>query len=264
MTVHPFESNEEYHANPAISSTTAKHVLVSEQLLYDHLHKLTPRNETKSMSLGTAIHCAMLETGRFKREYVVRPDGLDGRSSEGKEWRKKSGGKHILSRDDSAAIDMILARMPEAVWEVLECCEKEVSYRVPISDDMEAQCRFDAINRNMGLAYDLKTTSSFDWFDRDVVKYRYDFSAGWYNWVYQRSAAVPLASFTWLVVETTWPFRVDLVEIPEEVLDDCTRFVDSLIPTIIRVNNGFPTEPPLGRQWRKPVWHDIRKGTYGD
>ena len=44
-----------------------------------------PRPDAAHLSLGTAIHSAILEPNNFDKEYHVRPDGIDLRTKAGKE-----------------------------------------------------------------------------------------------------------------------------------------------------------------------------------
>jgi hypothetical protein len=44
------------------------------------------RRETKAMREGTLAHLAVLQPDLFRQSVVIRPDGLDGRTKDGKEW----------------------------------------------------------------------------------------------------------------------------------------------------------------------------------
>lgn len=78
----------DYGAIDAVNWSTLVHLATSPRLMkYRATH---PREETKALRLGTAIHCAILEPDAWPTRYVVAPD-VDKRTKAGKEafaeWR---------------------------------------------------------------------------------------------------------------------------------------------------------------------------------
>lgn len=68
-------SNEAYHSDPAIGNSNIKDLLVSP-LKYWRNSPLNPKRkwkETKSKTIGTALHCYLMEREKFWQEYVVLP-----------------------------------------------------------------------------------------------------------------------------------------------------------------------------------------------
>jgi hypothetical protein len=59
------------------------------------------------MKLGTATHCAILEPERFNSEYVAMPEGIDRRTTAGKQAYADllASGAEILAADDMAQRD---------------------------------------------------------------------------------------------------------------------------------------------------------------
>jgi hypothetical protein len=51
------------------------------------------------MTIGTAVHMALLEPIRFAEEVVVKPDDFDGRTKAGKEWLAENAGRIVMGRD---------------------------------------------------------------------------------------------------------------------------------------------------------------------
>jgi exodeoxyribonuclease VIII len=87
-----------YDEIDALNWSTLVHMATSAKLLAwrkDH-----PREETKALRMGTAIHCAVLEPERFARSYLAQPDLGDGRTKAGKEARAAWD----ASRDPSAIV----------------------------------------------------------------------------------------------------------------------------------------------------------------
>lgn len=71
----------DYEKIEAVNWSTLVHLATSARLLAwrkDH-----PREETRALRIGTAIHRALLEPERFASEYVAEPD-VDGRTKDGK------------------------------------------------------------------------------------------------------------------------------------------------------------------------------------
>lgn len=73
-------SNEEYHNDPAVSNSDIKKILKSPLEYWTHswMNKNRPkRNITPAMTLGSALHCFILERDKFFDEYVVLPNKLE-------------------------------------------------------------------------------------------------------------------------------------------------------------------------------------------
>src|SRR6056297_780015 len=114
------ESNEDYHANKAISSSHAKLAYKSLQLFKDNEDGLIERKESPAMALGSAIHTAVLEPDEYTNRYIVKPEGLNGRTKEGKEFAKKCAEKNltVLDAKDQQRIDLMVERMPAMIGDL--------------------------------------------------------------------------------------------------------------------------------------------------
>jgi hypothetical protein len=55
--------------------------------------------KSDAMTIGTAVHMALLEPIRFAEEVVVRPDDIDGRTKAGKEWLAENAGRIVMARE---------------------------------------------------------------------------------------------------------------------------------------------------------------------
>ena len=55
--------------------------------------------KSDAMTIGTAVHMALLEPIRFAEEVVVKPDDFDGRTKAGKEWLAEHAGRIVMARD---------------------------------------------------------------------------------------------------------------------------------------------------------------------
>ena len=55
--------------------------------------------KSDAMTIGTAVHMALLEPIRFTEEVVVKPDDIDGRTKAGKEWLAENAGRIVMARE---------------------------------------------------------------------------------------------------------------------------------------------------------------------
>ena len=55
--------------------------------------------KSDAMTIGTAVHMALLEPIRFAEEVVVKPDDFDGRTKAGKEWLAEHAGRIVMARE---------------------------------------------------------------------------------------------------------------------------------------------------------------------
>jgi hypothetical protein len=248
------EPNAAYHANKAISSSNAKSALKSAQLFLDERNGLVPRYESAAMKLGTAIHARFLEPETYDDLYVVQPDGIDGRTKAGKEWKAENSDKIVLSRDDHQTISMLCRRVPSEVVEIFTNYMSEVTVRCK-HDGLAVQCRFDSILHND--VADLKTTSNFDDFDAQAAKLRYDFSAGWYNMVWQAETITESLTWQWVVCETVAPWRWKIVTLPNYILEECTDEARMAVGVIKDAIKGIVENRCHIQEWSRRRCHNI-------
>jgi hypothetical protein len=80
--------NDDYHATDALGSSGLK--LLRRSPAHYFGQTLDPqrpvREATPAMKAGTLAHCAILEPDKVAERYIVRPDGLEGRTKDGKAW----------------------------------------------------------------------------------------------------------------------------------------------------------------------------------
>ncbi len=84
----------------AINWSTLKHMAVSAKMLRHRVDH--PREDTKALALGRAIHCAVLERKRWQSEVIAEPDDWDLRSNKGKaqraQWLAEASGNEVVAR----------------------------------------------------------------------------------------------------------------------------------------------------------------------
>jgi hypothetical protein len=212
-----------YRSHSALNYSSAKSLLKSPKHFQASLkRKVEPSQE---MLMGTAIHEAVLE-GKSP-SYIVRPEGMNGRTKEGKEWKAQNAGKIILSQEEDAGVRNAIKAVRENadVQYLLSLCKQREIGIVHNYNGVEIKGRLDAHGQDEAgkpIILDFKTTSDAEpesW-GKKAFGLRYPMQSAWY----QSLLALELgledpAAYFWLVVETQEPFDVAIYQPPEEALE---------------------------------------------
>ena len=175
-----------------------------------------PRKETTAMTIGSAVHCAVLEPEHFTQRYVVAPE-LDKRTKAGKEAcaELEASGKVVLSATDYTMISSVATSVMNhpTASKLLTGGRAEVAVFGEI-DGVAAKCKCDYLREGVAII-DLKTTDDAGDFSRSVSKWGYAQQAAWYQDV-MISIGQPVRAFIFVVVEKTAPYAVATYELSEE------------------------------------------------
>jgi hypothetical protein len=183
------------------------------------------REDTPALSLGRAIHTAVLEPENFNKEFFCLPD-LDRRTIKGREeYNKlcaKNADKTVLKADEfNKALEIATAvRSNSSVIKLLEGCEAEVSLDwVDHDTAIKCKARVDAYNEQLATIVDLKTTTdaSSKGFPRKLFAYGYHRQAAFYlNGL--RSNGLQARHFVFVAVEKDPPFAVGIYRLTDDVI----------------------------------------------
>lgn len=179
-------TSDEYHAHPAIGSTSLKYILRSPA--HYKYEKENPSEPTPAMQLGTAIHEAILEPNLFMANAVVMPkfEGTGSRAAK-EQWLIENDGKRIVKKEDYDNIMRlldVLQKHPTAK-ELLSGGAAEESYfwQDP-QTGIVCKCRPDylIVRKGIPTVVDIKTTSNADQgaFARQIANLKYHVSAAHY------------------------------------------------------------------------------------
>ena len=190
-----------------------------------HLETAYQGGGSAAMAGGSALDL-LLTAGEdaFQEQSAIKPEGLDGRTKEGKAWAEANGGKQILSSEQEKQIRATLPRVKEAIEAVRgdEAAEFQVTLRGEIAG-LKVQTRPDI---RIGSHFpDLKYLNggNFGSFDRDFIRSRYRFQAGLFFGL-AREAGIQEPRVSFLLAESGTMFpRVEMVEIDETCLLWCWR-----------------------------------------
>lgn len=226
--IHYQMDEKEYRMAPAIAGSDAKHIIKPKTPLHyaAHMAGEIKREPSKALTLGTISHVAVLEPKKLETAFVERPEGIDFRTKEGKEWKASVGTTPILDADEARAVrgirDSIAAH--SAARELLAECDTEVALFGEHRTGLWIKGRVDALkvpSDNGAIIVDVKTTSAgadYGTFSRQAASLNYHLSAAWYCHLAGLNG-LPPARFYWVVVEVAPPYAVAVYEIAPDALD---------------------------------------------
>lgn len=234
MTARIWEcDNKTYHAdNTKVGSSMLKVAIRSPaeyRRRYIDVPPL-PAETTPAMTLGSALHCLVLEPENFDSLFCCRPAGIDGRTKEGKEalakFRLSAIGKEELTIEQhEQAKAMANAVLAES--QVADMLAEAVFERAILWEDGEmiCKCKTDIFiprpELDSDLILDLKTsddptpeTWSRGGSFAPIPKYRYDLQGAHYRAGVSALTGRP-ASFGLVVVGKDEPHDVYLYDLAE-------------------------------------------------
>lgn len=206
-------TNAEYHASPAISKSGLD-LIRKAPALYAYRRE-NPTEQTPAMRLGTLTHTAVLEPHLFGPSVIVRPEGIDRRTSAGKaDWAAfeiMAEGREILTVEEEAKLCQIQQAVhnhPAAAKALAGSLTIEQSIFWD-ADGIACRCRPDAVTAK-GVIVDLKTTrdASPEGFAKSIAQYRYHVQAAYYSDGYEAAFGEAPRGFVFIAVETEPPYLV--------------------------------------------------------
>jgi hypothetical protein len=221
------------------------------------------REPSKALTLGTISHVAVLEPKKLDTAFVERPEGIDFRTKEGKEWKASVGTTPILDADEARAVrgirDSIAAH--DAAKALLAGCDSEVAMFAEHRSGLWIKGRVDALkveSDNEAVIVDVKTTSAgadYGTFSRQAASLNYHLSAAWYCHLAGLNG-LPPCRFYWIAVEVAPPYAVAVYEIHPDALDLGVGMMNDALELIAQCEDegvwpGYPTHVSA---LNLPVW----------
>lgn len=190
-----------------------------------------PREDTPTLRLGRAVHCAILEPDEYAARYLIRPSHVDARTAAGKAW---------LVEAAERGVDVLTAAESETV---AECAAAVLDHRVasallagtrrevPLiwtdpATGLDCKARLDAVGLGgqgdtfgVPRVVDLKTTRDLGAFARGAARYLYHGQLAWYLDAAITAGLVPEDAQAYLVaVESVGPYDVACWRVGAEAL----------------------------------------------
>jgi len=214
-------SNEDYHRGEGISKSQLDDIAISMAIY--HWRKKAPEDEEKKepLTVGTALHCLLLEPDAFSERFVSMPD-FNRRSNAGKEEEKcfreemAGSGKTILSAEIWRKLflmrDSTYAH-PSARWLLDKPghCEASI-YWTDKETGVLCRTRPDKFLSGMPVIIDVKKIADMARFPRHIAEFRYHVQDAFYRESFRESyGETPM--FVFIVVSDTidcgrYPVRV--------------------------------------------------------
>ncbi|WP_337049992.1 PD-(D/E)XK nuclease-like domain-containing protein [Serratia fonticola] len=184
--------NAVYHAADGYSSTQLRLVQTSGTSALDW-YRAAPRDEdTEALSIGAAVHTALLEPDRFAVEYACAPV-VNLRTNAGKEalaafeercsqagitpMKAEEHRKVCLMRDSARAQPIVSALLQHGVAELSVFFRTDRGTLFKIRPDWFGQLT------SVPFVLDVKTTDDVHVFGKSVEAYGYHVQAAFYSWV---------------------------------------------------------------------------------
>lgn len=219
-------SQKEYRAAEGISRSEL--FAISKSPLHFKYQQEYPKEDTKALKFGRAVHKYILEKEDFFKDYAMEPI-FDRRTKTGKEEYQAFvdglGEKESISAEEFQIIqdmDAAIQLNPIAVALLTGEHEKDFFW----IDDMtgeKCKCRPDCLTEYEGKKYivDYKTTDSCEdgHFERSCRKYGYKFQSGMYReGVFQNTFED--YGFAFVAQEKTAPYAVRVYICSEEFINE--------------------------------------------
>lgn len=209
--------NEDYHRHPAVSNSALTLLDRSPA----HFRYAPPREATRAMVIGTAIHTALLEPERFRAEYLLLKEVNDRRASEYKQAIKTHNEEKVLASHEAASVEgmqeMVYAQ--RSAREALELPGyREISFFATCPrTGLLLKCRFDILTET-GIAADIKKTRDArpDSFAKSVFNYRYHVQDAFYSYVYSLVAGRELQAFKFIAIEDQPPHALAVYQLDDD------------------------------------------------
>lgn len=198
----------EYRALPGLSQSAMKALARSPAHYQAAL--ATPMEATDAMQLGRIVHHIAL-TPDEPDFWRVRPEGMDGRTKEGKAWAAENAGSVIIKPDVfQRAYSAAEAALRHPVWP--QTGDAELSITGEISG-VTVKGRLDLLDGNT--VYDIKTTQDArtDAFQRTFFNLSYHVQAAFY------CDLAGVGEFVFVAVETDAPFGCKAYRVSQDALE---------------------------------------------
>jgi exodeoxyribonuclease VIII len=217
---------DKYHADPSVSNTMLSDMAKSPAHCFalNLAPNRPPRLATDAMLAGTLCHTAILEPGSIAERYVIRPDGIDYRTKDGKTWRDAQVLPIISWEDANTAEKQLDAFLRVGALRELRAsgsAEASVFWR-DAATGLRCRARPDWLHptgRNRGKVMDLKTIRDLtpEAVQRAIASYGYHRQAAHYTNGLE-ACGFKVEEFIFGFVSSSYPFLAAAFVLDEETL----------------------------------------------
>lgn len=238
-------TDKEYFAMEAINASSLKE-FINDPIEYEnrYVKKCLQFKKSDALDFGSAVHCRILEPFEFDKRVTVKPDDIDLRTKDGKQWKADSEGKIIISNDDLRLIDELKRRALDVMpfsW-LIEPQSKEIALTLEHKPDVWLKSKVDLLIEmdDKVINCDLKTTNDLD--DRSLLstikKYRYDVQVAFYDYLISNNYGKPVKSYLLFLGKSTGNARlINVTNFAKHSMQFTFNSIDELIEA--KANNKF-------------------------
>ncbi|MFJ7174829.1 PD-(D/E)XK nuclease-like domain-containing protein, partial [Citrobacter freundii] len=186
--------NEMYHSGPGVSKSQLDDIADTPAFYLWRKNAPVDPEKTKTLDMGTAFHCRVLEPEEFDKRFIVAPE-FNRRTNAGKEEERAflekcaSTGKTIITAEEGRKIELMyqsVMALPLGQWLVESAgyCESSI-YWEDSETGILCRCRPDKIIPEYHWIMDVKTTADIHRFKTAYYDYRYHVQDAFYSDGYQ-------------------------------------------------------------------------------
>lgn len=252
-------TSKEYHAHPAIGSTSLKHILRSPA--HYKYEKENPSEPTPAMQLGTAIHEAILEPNLFEANSIVMPEFSGTGSRAAKEaWLIENNGKTILKQEDydnTMRLLDVLKKHPYTKGLLTNGAAEESYFWQDERTGLVCKCRPDYL-RDGNIIVDTKTTRDADphVFPKQIANLKYHVSAAHYLAGVSAVEKQKFSDFILIAIEPKPPFGITIHRLDDATIDAGHGLATKALLTLkeCKEKNYYPGYPTQILTTALPNW----------
>jgi len=214
-------SNADYHKGVGISKSQLDDVAINMAIY--QWRKDAPEDEEKKvpLTMGTALHCALLEPDAFTDRFICKPD-FNRRTNTGKDEEKAflsemlGSGKTVLTPENWRKLQLMRDSAfahPSARWLLEKPGHSEASmYWTDTQTDQLCRIRPDRFLSSMPVIIDVKKVADMSRFPRHIAEFRYHVQDAFYREGFKQNYG-EFPSFVFIVVSESiecgrYPVRV--------------------------------------------------------
>lgn len=214
MTIIADMPEDEYHAHHAISQSG---IWLAYTQSWEHYRK-RKIEKTNKMTLGSAVHIAVLQPNLFESSVKKGPE-----DRRGNKWKdlveecETYGGIPLTSGDYEKCLWMRDNAHKNRKVRLLTgdgCLVEHSAFWTDPETGVECRGRVDIHNVNIGINADLKTSASgmLAAWEASMTDYGYHLQEGMYGEGWELAGGVPVIGNLFIVVENEWPHCVAIFE----------------------------------------------------
>jgi hypothetical protein len=261
--------DREYHADPAIGSTTAKLALDSMQLFADDINGIRKAKDSKAFQFGRAAHARITNPGLFAtmisagpiNQKTGKPYGTD--SNVFAEWQAANPGAVVLSQRDLEDLERMMARMPAEVAAVFAKPGVAESSMFREIAGVKVKARPDWLTE--GAIWDIKTIANIADAEKHISKFKYWFSHAWYRMIVKEEIGRAMP-FRFVFCEKNPPYRWRIIDIDADWIGYADATVDRVLGEISEAQRtgDYADRGSVCLTVSQPAWSDDAEFTDGD